>query len=316
MVQPSPARTLQTSSALQACRPGGLCPTQSSAVSPLHPAHWGSGLTTQSFHAARVVGQGPGLGHEAGPATFLWLVPGLALHRDALHRHGAFITHAGLAVADPPLSGLQQTRSGSPRALGWCPGLWGCVQQRVRPQPSACGLSTQPPPLWSRRVPVMRFTPGCPHQPLPGPGGAAALRWGPPPSSCSSKESGSCARNTHEFGKPIWSHAGWEGRTGRKGVTGSAGVGAQQAWPPPPPNRGLFFLLGTEASGELQGGGHLGGGSGRLKPTLHLWQDWVGRAQAGVCPPRGPPHPALRGWGGPRCGVAYGTRAHRRPCVS
>lgn len=104
---------------------------------PTRLACEGAGLTAQRLWAAGVVGQGPGDGQEARPAALQGPILGLALHRGAPHRHRVLVTHTGLAVADPPLSRLQQTTSGFLRAPGLGLGLSGCVQQQVRPQRSA-----------------------------------------------------------------------------------------------------------------------------------------------------------------------------------
>ena len=79
------------------------------------------------------------------------------------------------------------------------------------------------------------------------------------------------------------------GRNGERGLSGSAGVGAQPAWPPLPQWRPCLPAQ-AEDLGELKGG-HLGGGSGRLQAMLCRWQD---------CPPRGPSHSP--GLGGPGAG--------------
>lgn len=54
--------------------------------------------------------------------------------------------------------------------------------------------------------------PGCCPGRVDSPGGRVL-----PPASCLSE-----GRNTHEFGEPIWSHAGWKERG--RGVTGDLGV--------------------------------------------------------------------------------------------
>lgn len=112
------------------------------------PAARRAGLTAQRLLAARVARQRPGHGHEAGPAALPGQFPGITLHGRTPHRHGAHVAHAGLAVADPPLSRLQQTRSVSPRAQ---------AQPQGGPRPPA------PPP--SSPATGTHAQPGAPHQP-------------------------------------------------------------------------------------------------------------------------------------------------------
>lgn len=171
---------------------------------------------------------------------------GVTLHRDAPHRHGALFTHAVLAVADPLLSGLEQSRRGSPRAPGRCPGLSSCsAQQQAR---SALG-----PPLWPLLwssccdTPVTRPGTPPPNQPQHRCQGRAghSHRRALAPSFRLSEVGPGGGTTTHEFGKPVWSHAGWKKR--RKGDTGGPGVCGPvaeapghrdtppQSWPRPQP---------------------------------------------------------------------------------
>lgn len=156
------------------CWLGGcaLCPP---LLAPAHLVPQGAGLTAQCLLAARVVGQGPGQGYEASLAALRGRALGLALHRDTLHRHRALVAHAGLAVADPPLSRLEQTRSGSPRAPGRCPAS--------QLYPAAPGQPSPPPPATTLEQPrdgCMAHR-GAPHQPLHScPATAAAQDQGTP----------------------------------------------------------------------------------------------------------------------------------------
>lgn len=110
-----------------ACTPSGAPP----------PGRLGAGLTAQRLLAAGVVGLGPGHSGEARLVALQGWVLALTLHGGALHRHGALVAHAGLAVAVPPLSGLEQTRSGSRRAPGDppAPGQPGPFSRHLRTSP-------------------------------------------------------------------------------------------------------------------------------------------------------------------------------------
>lgn len=250
---------------------------------PTRLACEGAGLTAQRLWAAGVVGQGPGHGQEARPAALQGPILGLALHRDALHRHGVLVTHAGLAVADPPLSRLQQTKSGFLRAPGPGLGLSGCIQQQVRPSSAWPGRSSASPcshQLWSSLSDRGMMHPWVPHtSPIMGP-----PQSGGPPSLLLLEQGGPAGgRATHEFGKPIWSHAGWKGR--RKGVTreglwgswpGSRGHRdmSSQPWPPLTPSQSLCLPTGSRSPWRIRRVSQSRGLDGS-RPHCH-WQNGVG----------------------------------------
>lgn len=196
-----------------------------------HPPARRAGLTAQRLLAARVVRQGPGHGHEASPAALTGQFPGITLHGHALHRHGARVAHAGLAVADPSFSRLQQTRSGTLRA-------------QAQPQLGQGGPRPQPHLRAALRQ-------GRMHTRTPTP----ALAERPPAQAEVSEVGPAGGRTTHEFGEPIWSHAGWRRR---KGVTGGPGVHSRWQRPqaagtgPPGPGHSPASVvpLGMEAPGN------------------------------------------------------------------
>lgn len=264
---------------------------------------------------------------------------GLTLHGRALHRHGARVAHAGLAVADPPLSKLQQTRAGprgsgpasarpvGPRPqphLGAAPGR-GRVHTRAPPPADTAACRhlrppTRPPADTSARrhprppTPPPADTPACQHprplRPLPaqaeGPPSRAAQAEGPPSLRWSKVEPAG-ARATHKFGEPIRSHAGWKRR--RRGVTG--GTGVQSHRPPGQALRGLATPPPPSSPWEQKppppptGTGQTGGAGLRPPP---LWRG-TGPAQA---PDRDAPSRGRARARARRC--AYGTWARRRPC--
>lgn len=324
---PTPA--VQQRSNLPAGPAGRACCASPPPRLPLpRPAPRGAGLTTQHLLAARAASLGPGHRHEARPATLRGLGLGVTLHRDAPHRHGALFTHAVLAVADPLLSGLEQSRRGSPRAPGRCPGLSSCsAQQQAR---SALG-----PPLWPLLwssccdTPVTR--PGTPppqpapaplprqSRPLPQEGARSLLplerggaRWGHNHSRIWETRLVPRRLEEKEKGRHWRSWGLWPGGRG-PGPQGHAP--SVLATPPAkaavlPPGTGTWFLL-------------KGWPQGRRQDRLELaWDGGWSDAEAGPAQDRGdrlaaprPVVPSTRPRA-PVLGGAYGTRAHRCRCRS
>lgn len=224
----SPPRVHQWSSqdaaALCSAGPAGWWAACTPSADPTPPGCLGAGLTTQRLLATGVVGLGPGHSHESGLVALQWRVPALALQGDALHRHGALIAHAGMAVADPPLSRLEQTRSGSPRAPGACPGLGlHLLAGQAQPSPRSGQplVLLQPPSLDQPSqlgYTAPRSTPRQPHHGCPG---RAGHRSEGSPHSCFSEVGLVGAEPLTDLGSP--SGPTQAGRKGER-VTGAPGV--------------------------------------------------------------------------------------------